>query len=260
MGLALWLVWPRRAKATREETMRALERLRAECAAAFADIAATVARVAVPESAWAALAGPEESADGASKVRQTIEQPLVLQAAMEEAAGRAAGELLAGGDSTEDLEDALQRFSSDTQVQQGTDEVQLMHAACMEGNGVDALPSLEKANWTADQLLETLRQLGAAKSDRLQRLFEAGAGGLTAPSGVPLGVLALRACAEAESEVWERVFPGDGARRCSFTVALEKLSSSDGGFRDRRQKVEADLEALAAGPSAAAAAIQMPLS
>ena len=116
MGLALWLAWPRRAKATQEEALEALEWLRAECAAIFADVAATVARVGVRDSALGAYTGFPEDEENSAKVRQAIEQPLVLQAAMHEAASRAAGALPAGSGSADDLEAALQLFSQDRQA------------------------------------------------------------------------------------------------------------------------------------------------
>lgn len=253
VSLALWLAWPRRAKATREEVLEALEWLRAECAAIFADVAATVARVGVRDSALDAYAGLPEAEENSAKVRQAIEQPLVLQAAMREAASRAAGALPAGSDGADDLEATLQLFSQDSQVQKATGEIQAMHEACLGGDGISALRSQA---WSADEVLEVLRQLGRAKAERLGRLLrDAGASGAPTAEGPVLGVLAVRACAEAESEVWGRLCPGDRRRQCSFAVALEQLSSADPAFRERRAEAERELEALAAPALAASPAV-----
>ncbi|CAK0907581.1 unnamed protein product, partial [Prorocentrum cordatum] len=221
--------------ATREEALEALEWLRAECAAIFADVAATVARVGVRDSALGAYAGLPEAEESSAKVRQAIEQPLVLQAAMREAASRAAGALPARGGSAEDLEAALQLFSQDPQVQKATGEIRAMHETCLGGGSVVAPRSQA---WSADEALEVLRQLGRAKAERLGRLLhDAGAGGAPGAEGGPvLGGLAVRACAEAEGEVWARLGPGDRHRRCSFAVALEELSPGPetGGSSGRR--------------------------
>jgi len=252
-----WLAWPRRRKASKEEVLVVLKLLREECAAACADVSATVVGAKLPAAARrpAATALPGTGADGrpspqaemADKLQQAIGQPLVLTAALQEAAARAASELPGGG-SAEDLEAELERFAEDPEVQGVTGEIRAMHQACLEGRTATAPKSAAKELWAPDEALEMLRTLGQAKAHALHAVAAAAGGGVEGAR--QMGAEVLRACAWAEDEAWKRCWPGDAARRSCFPAALEWLAAGSRRFRERRAGVERELSALAAKATA----------
>jgi len=267
LAVGLWLMWPRRPKASREVALAAIRRLRAECTAVYADASAAVARAglsaagvgtAVAGASGGKAASPPpplnapprgvggggggEPKDGAAeKLREALEQPLVLEAALNEATARIASEFLPGG-TPEDLQAILQHYGEESEeVRLGVEDLQAMHSLCLEGR--DAPPAeVQTATelWNADQALEVLRELGREKTARLQAVLEQPG----AAAREARGARAHVACAEAEDAVWERRCPGDRTRRCYFGLALQGLSK-DRSFRDRRAVLERELEGLA---------------
>eukprot|EP00927_Polykrikos_kofoidii_P062035 TRINITY_DN56865_c0_g1_i1.p1 TRINITY_DN56865_c0_g1~~TRINITY_DN56865_c0_g1_i1.p1 ORF type:complete len:345 (-),score=48.02 TRINITY_DN56865_c0_g1_i1:280-1239(-) len=273
-SLTLWLVWRRRPRVTREEAFAALHRLRHECAAAYADVLATITSVGLPEDiakalvsaskteiskgANASTSGEDDSSigagddkspkkeDPATKIRQAIEQPLVLEAVIGRASTRAAAALFPGA-KPRDLETELRLRASESIISEGTNAIRAMHGECLRGVCKES-PSSEEALklWGPEEALKMLRELGRSKAGRLQDHLGKSGGDGQHNASVALG--ALRACAEGEEELWCRRWPSrearDSRRRC-FRTALARLSALDAGFRARREKVERELEGLA---------------
>jgi len=276
LALALWLAWPRRPKASREQALEALRRLREECAAVYAEVAACAAAAGLPELPSNGLTKAAADADAAAKaratqgslddedededgeaaspqsetsetrLRQAVEQPLVLAEALREAAVVAAAALPEGG-SAEDLEAELQRFSADTRVQEATAELQAMHEACLHGRGPELSEACAVGPWTPEAALETLRELGRSKAQAVRNLVSAArAAGPDGQEAQCLGAKVVQACARAEEEVWGKLWPGDRSRRCCFLPALDHFEAADRRFCERRASAECELAALAA--------------
>uniref|UniRef100_A0A7S0AC32 Uncharacterized protein n=1 Tax=Pyrodinium bahamense TaxID=73915 RepID=A0A7S0AC32_9DINO len=282
--LAMWLAWPRRLKASREEALAALRLLREECASIYVEVAAQAVAAGLSEphvrspaakalaaaAAAAAAAGgakaktgtsgaerdagPSESTEvtASDKLRQAAQQPLVLEGALREAAARAAV-ALPDGLTAEDLEAELARFAEDPEVRRGTEEVRQMHEACLEGRAPAALcdetggGTAAQEPWAAEEVLRLLRELASAKARAVRGLVSAArAAGAGGKEAQCLGAQVVHACAKAEDEVWERHWPGNGSRRRRFLPALERFSADDRRFRERRAVAERELEAIAA--------------
>lgn len=268
VALALWLMWPGRPRASREEVIAALLQLREECAAIYADIAWAVSLAALPPLECALDSAPrkveeideEESEDdldnkddnetedakAVAALHHAVDQPLVLQGALREAAEHVAARLLPGC-GPDDLEAELSHYGNVPEVKDVTRELRDMHKACLEGL-VPGAPAPEACSgvdlWKPHEALEMLQELGRAKALRLRTLLSTINEGMYASQ---LGMPALRVCAEVENDVWERCWPGDPVRRCRFNSALEQLSARNSKFRDRRLTIEAELNDLAIG-------------
>lgn len=265
-----WLLYARsRPRPEKEDILLALARMKVECADVYAEVAAAIAKAgplpptvaaSIHAAAWKskgeAVEGPApERDDPALKLRQIVEQPLVLSGALGIAAQNAA-QLLPGCDNTaEALEDELCRFEAEPEVQAATAELRDMHEACLlcrDNAALLATPASQEV-WVAEALLEMLRELGCAKNDALLV-------GLKGPpsrgSGVSdrgLGARVMQACAASEDLVWEQKWPGDWARRCSFIAALASFSAKDRIFRDRQAAIERELESTMVPVAATAA-------
>mmetsp|Transcript_143151 Transcript_143151/g.247755 ORF Transcript_143151/g.247755 Transcript_143151/m.247755 type:complete len:245 (+) Transcript_143151:63-797(+) len=237
-------MWPS-PKASRDVVLKALNRLKQEFTAVYVETAATVSQAALPKpgtslaeltASLAPKRARQEQDSAPEKLKQVLEQPLVLEAALKEATARAAAELWAGA-TPEDLESELERYGSEVEVVQTMEEVQAMHQACLEGRNV-APEDVRKAMhlWRADEVLQMLRELGLAKASALEAL-------MAAPSHqASVGARAVEVCARAEDIVWERCWPGDARRRCSFHVALQGFSAEKRSFLEKRVALEAELE------------------
>jgi len=256
----------RRPRHSQAEVLAAVAQLKVDCAGIYTQIAASVARAGpLPPQVAAAVAAaakrPAAAATAAEageekkesspeqeavlKLRQSMEQRLVLQTALQEAAERAAS-ILAGGRpaGAEDLEAELQRHSEDSEVQEATASLSAMHESCLVGRtGAALLPDdLALDSWEAEDALTTLSALGRARADALQRC------------GPKVGANVLQAVAAAEDLVWEAQRPHDAASaRASFCPALARLAAKDPRFRDRCAALDRELAALAAKAARAAA-------
>eukprot|EP00929_Paragymnodinium_shiwhaense_P034121 TRINITY_DN18607_c0_g1_i2.p1 TRINITY_DN18607_c0_g1~~TRINITY_DN18607_c0_g1_i2.p1 ORF type:complete len:295 (+),score=59.16 TRINITY_DN18607_c0_g1_i2:75-887(+) len=213
-GVVLWLTWPRR-KAPRDRVLAALGELRHELAAAYADVVGSIS------SAGFAPGARRGSEDPLDKLRQAVEQPLVLQAALGEAATSAAGALREGA-TAQQLEAETQRLADDPEVKEGTGVARTLHQECVAGRLADVAESGAAAElWGQEALLSMLRQLGEAKAETIRELRNRGK--LTAAASI-------RACSTSEDQVWSAKWPEKAActqrRRC-FTTALERHSSTD---------------------------------
>mmetsp|Transcript_104703 Transcript_104703/g.327702 ORF Transcript_104703/g.327702 Transcript_104703/m.327702 type:complete len:311 (-) Transcript_104703:25-957(-) len=191
-------------------------------------------------------AASPQSETSETRLRQAVEQPLVLAEALREAAVVAAAALPEGG-SAEDLEAELQRFSADTRVQEATAELQAMHEACLHGRGPELSEACAVGPWTPEAALETLRELGRSKAQAVRNLVSAArAAGPDGQEAQCLGAKVVQACARAEEEVWGKLWPGDRSRRCCFLPALDHFEAADRRFCERRASAECELAALAA--------------
>lgn len=294
---ALWLVWPRHPKASREALLSSLRRLREECAAIYADAGASVersgARKHLTASSLSSLAsvlaaagkgtqgadnvstdgaGAEEE-DDSHKLKQVLEQPLVLEAALREANARVAAELFPGG-TAEDLEAELQRNGEDEEVRKSMEVIAEMHQACLLGERA-AASEVKAARdvWSQDETLDMLRRLGEAKAARLEALRLALDDQECAGAIPDLGAKSIQACVNAEEDVWqlgimtekEKEEQKSGAvdnlasRRCLFGLALESYSE-DRSFRNRRVAVESELGKAAAAASSSLVPLGNPLA
>merc|ERR1719468_377211 len=114
-----------------------------------------------------------------------------------------------------------------------------MHQACLAGRHDASLLPEDVADgcWEPEAALKMLRELGVAKANALKALHL---------EKVGMGPRAVQACAASEDLVWEKSWPGDSTRRCSFGPALVRLASKDPRFRDKRAAVERELADLAA--------------
>eukprot|EP00747_Dinoflagellata_sp_TGD_P169129 gnl/TRDRNA2_/TRDRNA2_197275_c0_seq1.p1 gnl/TRDRNA2_/TRDRNA2_197275_c0~~gnl/TRDRNA2_/TRDRNA2_197275_c0_seq1.p1 ORF type:complete len:292 (-),score=50.36 gnl/TRDRNA2_/TRDRNA2_197275_c0_seq1:18-854(-) len=242
-----YLLWPRRARLSKEDALLGLGRLREEFAAAYADVAAVVSACGPPPAPPlppdAKETAPKEDTN-TERLRQALEQPLVLEAALRGASQRVAAELVPGG-CGKDFEAELRNYEDEEEVSRATEDFRAMHQACLQGK-TRLLPGLAASGpWKPEEALEMLRRLGRARVERLQML-------LTSVGGPPgandearrLGGLFVSACGQVEDEVWEKHYPGDTARRCLFGPALASFTE-DRGFCVRRLNVEAELDALA---------------
>lgn len=268
----VWLVWPRRPKASREALLLSLRRLREECAAIYADAGASVersgARKYLADSSFSSLssvvaagakrgaadaAGEEE--DSAQKLQQVLEQPLILEAALGEATARVAAELFPGG-TAEDLEAELYRNGDDKEVQRSSEDIMEMHRACLRGEPAAASEArAAREAWSQDEALEMLRRLGEAKAVGLEALRLDLSGQENVGAVHDLGAKSIEACLKAEEKVWQATLRGgsstsDGlaSRRCLFALALESYSE-DRSFSKRRAGVERELGRAASAAS-----------
>merc|ERR1712216_592254 len=113
---------------------------------AYADISATVARHGSPT---VEPAGADATDD---KLRQALEQPLVLDAALREATARVAA---GRGCSPEELEKDVRFHEDSDEVQHCMREIKAMHAACLAGSA-GKHSSGDKAlvgTWSQDEAL-----------------------------------------------------------------------------------------------------------
>eukprot|EP00928_Gymnodinium_smaydae_P057071 TRINITY_DN40346_c0_g1_i1.p1 TRINITY_DN40346_c0_g1~~TRINITY_DN40346_c0_g1_i1.p1 ORF type:complete len:275 (+),score=75.45 TRINITY_DN40346_c0_g1_i1:44-868(+) len=224
----------RRKRVTSEQALSALRLLRAEVAAFYADIVGSIGRAGLPRAlaAAGASAKPSQAEDSSVlRMRQAIEQPLVLAAGLAEATARAAAAGLGPGATAADLEAELRRPRPENpEFERIATEVRAMHEACLQGRCAEASSPQEEAElWEPDLALSMLRELGTAKAACLR--------GVDAPSA------ALRACAKAEETVWRQRWPDDFAqRRLAFAPALERFAARDEDFRKRRRAVELELQ------------------
>lgn len=244
VGLALWLAWPRRPKASLEEVQKALQRMQEECASVFAEMFATVDRAKLPREFFregrleGSAESPKNEDEPCSKLQQAIEQPLVLGTPLQRAIDLAAKEL-PGAWAAEDLEAELARYSEEASVQNSLDDFRRMHSTCLAGGLYQ--PTLEaKASWEPASILEMLREVGTAKAKCLQDLL---AGITEEKQLLRIGAEARRLCEAEEEKIWQRRWPGDRGKRCSFLPLLEHFSS-DSSFRQRRFAIETELEEL----------------
>jgi len=234
--------------------MAAMQKLQEEVAVVYSDVVATISSSGIPPrvaSLPPLLTHADKSNDDindaashkddpALKMRQVIEQPLLLQTALMEAAERAAAHLYEGA-SHEDLQAELERHEDDPEVQLATEAINSAHQECIRGRLPDNYPVAEAAckMWDKHAILDTFRALGRAK---LQALEVATCSAVsTATRRSPGG--ALRACATAEDATWRSLWPSDyEARRRSFQTALERHTANDRrGFGQRREAIEKEL-------------------
>jgi len=306
LGVSLWLLWPRKSEARRNSARQGLRRLHEEFAAAYGDVSCVVsgcwcrtqetssadgaagiaaAAAASNAAAFAAAgatggadvpgddgmgsAGVPEAPTEAEKLKQVLEQPLVLGAALHEAASRAADVVFSTpGSAPDGLESELQRQLGEDVVRNTTAEIRAMHEACLKGHALPAFPiqvavALGSKNnldgvssvtpsasepWGDEEALEMLEALARAKVERLRAIFATGVSPIEGEEVEArrrrLATSAILASVEAENEIWDRKWPGNRARRCGLVPALARLPQVD-GLRARREKVESDLEALA---------------
>lgn len=242
LTLAFCFSRPRRPKATKEEALETISLLRREFAAAYADVSAIVTRHGSPA---VEPAGADATDD---KLRQALEQPLVLDAALREATARVAA---GRGCSPEALEQDVRLHEDADEVQQRMREIKAMHADCLAGragkhsSGEKAHDMLRDAinerTWKQDEALDMLRELGHAKAERVRYIC---ARQLEAMGSCPPAAALVTACAEAEQEVWGR-HQDAGDRRSSLGPAIEEFVASSSEFARRRTALEAELEAAA---------------
>lgn len=255
LGIVLWLTWPRRPKPTRESVIAGLRRLREECAAVYADITALVTCANLPShmrgTSMPYGEGDDVNKEHGEKLQHAIEQPLILMAALHDAAARAAREIHPSC-TAEDLETDSQRFCDDMEVQRITSEIQEMHTSCLRGNLAGVLKSSTvggDALWNAASALEMLRKIGQAKVKCLEALVSEARTKETCNKQLATfrpesGLAVVHACAQAENEIWERLWPDDSARRCCFVTAVERFTFSDSLFRKQRIALDKELENL----------------
>mmetsp|Transcript_56044 Transcript_56044/g.87228 ORF Transcript_56044/g.87228 Transcript_56044/m.87228 type:complete len:299 (+) Transcript_56044:74-970(+) len=255
LASALWIVWPRRPKASHDALLKSLKHLRAEYAAVYAEVSSAVVRSGLPSTSTTSLSSlaavaasswndSNESEDtkeesGLQKLAQVLEQPLILDAALREASDHAASDLLPGG-KAHDLESTMQHFANDSDVKESVDAIHDMHRACLVGE--QAAPTEIKRSkdmWSEENVLDMLRVLGQAKCAHLENLKTCLSQG---DDMVNLGVRIIEACAQAEDQAWDRKFGIDSrTRRCLFRLALESYSM-ERSFGDRRAALESELE------------------
>lgn len=273
VGAVGWLLWwrSRQPRASKEEVVETLKRLKDECASVYAEATAAMARAGPPSEVAAAAAAAawrsppqgasfgsagedEERDDPALKLRQAVEQPLVLTGALQEAAERTAAELLPGtGGDAAALEEELRRFEGEPEVQLATEELRAMHEACVQCREDASLLAActSECLWEADAALDMLRELGQAKVEAFKTALKTAPAGPGSRAAAALGPRALEACMASEDLLWEQKYPGDRARRLGFAPALARLQAKDRAFRLRRATIERELDSMAA-PSAAA--------
>lgn len=259
-AVGLFLLWRCRAnQPTKEEVVDALAALKGECASAYAEVASAVERagplpptvlIAQKAAASGGSAAAEKSQESLDKLRQSIEQPLVLGHALQAAADRAASTLWEGA-TGEDLENQLESWEGEPLVDAGTAELSAMHEACLLGKDDASLLPEDVADgcWEADDALKTLRELGAARIEALEKATAGLSGGLSkavGESAVEYGAKIVRACSESEEMVWQRLWQNDQVRRRSFGPALVRLSAKDKRFREKRETLERELGSKAA--------------
>jgi len=232
LTVAVCLSRPRPSKATKEESLEAVSSLRREFAAAYADVSGVVARHGSP------VVEPAKADAAENKLQQALEQPLVLEAALREATARVAA---ARGCSPEALERDVRRHEDSEEVQQEMAEIKAMHAACLAGGSGKKAPGGKAlvGTWEQDEALDMLREIGAAKAEKLRSIC---AGQLGAEASCPPAAALIAACSEAEQEVWGR-HPGAANRRSSLGLALEEFAASSPDFARKRAALEAELEA-----------------
>lgn len=232
LTLVVWLSRPRRSRATKEEALDALRLLRLEFTAAYADVSTVVARHGSAAPVTANADAPDD------RLRQALEQPLVLDAALREATARAAA---GRGCSPEALEQDVRLHEVEEEVQEGMQEIKEMHAACLAGCTGEQAPGAKAlaGMWKQDEALNMLRELGRAKAERLRSIC---ASPLEVEGSCPPAAALVAACAEAEQEVW-RCHPDAGERRSLLGPAIEAFAAKSTEFARRRAALEAELEA-----------------
>jgi hypothetical protein len=253
LASALWVVWPRKPKASQDALRRSLQHLRAEYAAVYAEVSASVARAGLPSHSTTSLASlaavaasssgqSSREEDGLQKLTQVLEQPLLLEAALREASGHAASELLPGATAT-DLESTLQHFENDSNVRKSVEDIQEMHQACLSGRLAASTEVMtSKEMWSEESILDMLRVLGQDKCAQLEVLKTCLNHREEPGAIVDLGARIVEACAEAEDRTWENQFGSDSKmRRCLFRLALESYSM-ESSFACRRAALESELE------------------